>query len=670
MVSETGRIELAPKQDYVDRSVISTPTEIVKYMVELMLSKLCIGKTPQEVLQLRLADISCGSGVFLEEVFSYLQQYCVNWYEEHDKSHLCEIASGRYKLSLAEKKELLTNCIFGIDMDVHAVEVAKFSLLLKLLEDETSPSVSDIQPILPNLDANILLGNSLIGPEEIGTRKLSQSDEHGIVVFDWMEINGGDKFDAIIGNPPYVNTEQMHHLLPKTEFSLYSKCYVSAYKQFDKYYLFIERALKRIKESGFVCYIVPNKFFKIASGEKLRGMIASGEYLVSLDDFGDKQLFEDRTIYSSILLLQNERNDSFDYSRIASVEQLWGSGQKNTGAIKSSSIDEKPWCLSTDTVFMRKFKALLNVSVPITKHVHIFNGIQTSAEKPVPVYWFSEDEIVEQTEHSIKIKRNGQFFEIEKALLRAYFKPTKLDERGLNTFSLLHSHKLIIFPYDSDGRLICEGEFKSQYPGAWNYLLSNYKRLVPRSLSPNGVRDVPNATEKTWYQYGRTQALTAFINTKKLIVGILSKNPMYAYDDSDMLIASGGTAGYCAICTKENTPYALEYIQAWLTNSITERIIRIMGSDFSNGFIARGTALLERLPFVELDLSKPTHLHIYTETVENMREIRRINYQLEASNSKKSAVILTRKKEGLIAAVEKLIKSVYDLEFDSGAELP
>ena len=92
---------------------------------------------------------------------------------------------------------------------------------------------------------------------------------------------------------------------------------------------------------------------------------------------------------------------------------------------------------------------------------------------------------------------------------------------------------------------------QSSYPGTYAYLLAHYDRLVPKCVSRDGTRDVPNATADTWYQYGRTQALTAFINTPKLIVGVLSKEPMYAMDTNDILIASGGTAGYCAVSKKD-----------------------------------------------------------------------------------------------------------------------
>lgn len=55
-----------------------------------------------------------------------------------------------------------------------------------------------------------------------------------------------------------------------------------------------------------------------------------------------------------------------------------------------------------------------------------------------------------------------------------------------------------------------------------------YELLVPKCLNGGKGRDIKNATADTWYQYGRTQAITAFVNTPKLIVRILSKDPMYA----------------------------------------------------------------------------------------------------------------------------------------------
>lgn len=115
-ILDNGKIGLTQKKDCLNRSVVTTPTEIVKYIVEKTLSRLCNSKTPDEICKLRLADIACGSGVFLEEVFQYLQSYCVEWYLENDKSHLIEIDNGGYKLPLEEKKNLLCSCIYGVDI--------------------------------------------------------------------------------------------------------------------------------------------------------------------------------------------------------------------------------------------------------------------------------------------------------------------------------------------------------------------------------------------------------------------------------------------------------------------------------------------------------------------------------------------------------------------------
>lgn len=257
----------------------------------------------------------------------------------------------------------------------------------------------------------------------------------------------------------------------------------------------------------------------------------------------------------------------------------------------------------------------------------------------------------------------GAQLTIEKALLRPYFKPTKKAEKGLNSYSILATDKQIIFPYDNNGHLIRIDEMQSSYPGTYAYLLAHYDRLVPKCVSRDGTRDVPNATADTWYQYGRTQALTAFINTPKLIVGVLSKEPMYAMDTNDILIASGGTAGYCAVSKKDGSPYALEYIQAWLSNPITERILEIVGSDFEGGFTARGTFVLSTLPFVELDFAVEEQKAIHDRVVAASREIYEINDALSGRPAKRIANLLQRQKETLISEIQGLIDRVYRLDY-------
>ena len=336
-----GKIGLTKKKECQNRAVVTTPTEIVKYMVDKTLRRVCDGLSPEEILGVRVADIACGSGVFLEEAFAYLQNYCVQYYlSSGEEAHLLEVGNGRYKLPLQEKKNILCSCIYGIDIDVHAVEVAKFSLLIKLIEDETAPSVSDVMPILPDLSSNICFGNALISQAELAGMTVSSEKMLEVAPFEWANINGGEQFSVIIGNPPYVNTEGMHALLPDVEVAAYKKKYKTSYKQFDKYFIFIEQALRKVRAGGFVCYIVPNKFFKIGAGEKLRDLIAKDQMLVSLDDFGDAQLFEDKTIYSSILLIQKQKQETFVYSSVDSANRLWAGETVDSIELNTSTLNK------------------------------------------------------------------------------------------------------------------------------------------------------------------------------------------------------------------------------------------------------------------------------------------------------------------------------------------
>lgn len=661
-VSEEGKIILSKKKDCVNRSVVTTPTEIVKYMTSKTLSGLCLGKKPEEIYQLKIADIACGSGVFLEETYSYLIQYCVEWYQLYQPEYLIELSGGRKKLPLEDKKKILSSCIFGIDIDIHAVEVAKFSLLIKLIEDETTPSVETANPILPNLDKNIVYGNSLVGNQEISHTTLTTDELIDIVPLDWNIVNEGNLFDAIVGNPPYVSTEGMHTLLTSREFDLYKKNYQTTHKQFDKYFLFVERALQKIVEDGYICYIIPNKFFKIGAGQKLRKLIATGKYLVSLDDFGDAQLFDDKTIYSSILLLQNRGQDQFKYAKVKSAAALWSGEENYSVTLQSEMLNEFPWRLTDDFEFLNLLKKLDEVAVPITNHVDIFGGIQTSAEKN-KTYWFSSDEIVKEDNKTFTILRKSKTYVIEKEILKPYFKPVKKGEKGLNSYCILTTDKWIIFPYDAYGGLIPRDVMQDKYCGTYQYLCDNYDELVPDGIAPQGKRKVPHATADTWYHYGRSQHLSSFANRNKLIVGIMSKSPMYAYDTHDMLISVGGTAGYCAISKKNNSKYELEYIQAWLTNSHTERILQIIGSDFEGGFYARGTDVLKTLPFFDLDFDIVEQKAIYDAVVAETRQIYSINERLKQDPEKRVISVLQKEKDRLIKSVEARINKIYRLEF-------
>ena len=124
--------------------------------------KLVEGKTPKQVSDIKIVDPACGSGSFLIGAYQYLLDWHKAWYTE------CGTKAGKKNspvtpdgnLTSAEKKRILLSNIYGVDIDVNAVEVTKLSLLLKCMEGETQTTIEQQyrlwhERILPTLDNNI-----------------------------------------------------------------------------------------------------------------------------------------------------------------------------------------------------------------------------------------------------------------------------------------------------------------------------------------------------------------------------------------------------------------------------------------------------------------------------------------------------------------------------------
>ena len=158
--------------------VYYTPTYVVDYIVQTTVGHLLEGKTPRQAAKLKILDPACGSGSFLIGAYEYLLNWHRDFYTRHDPAKwakgpnpaLVQVGAGNWKLTIAERKRILLDNIFGVDIDSQAVETTKLSLLLKVLEGETQQSLQPVlrifhQRALPDLGDNIKCGNSLIGPD-------------------------------------------------------------------------------------------------------------------------------------------------------------------------------------------------------------------------------------------------------------------------------------------------------------------------------------------------------------------------------------------------------------------------------------------------------------------------------------------------------------------------
>jgi len=200
--------------------VYYTPQYIVDYIVKSTVGKLIEGKTPKEISKIKILDPACGSGSFLIGAFQYLLDYHKDYYSENgkpSKGKKDNPLTPEGNLTSAEKKRILLNNIFGVDLDANAVEVTKLSLLIKCLEGETDASIQQQlsiwhERVLPTLESNIKNGNSLIDTDFYSS-ELELGFEKNIKPFNWRKnfplIFDEGGFDAIIGNPPYVMLQNL-----------------------------------------------------------------------------------------------------------------------------------------------------------------------------------------------------------------------------------------------------------------------------------------------------------------------------------------------------------------------------------------------------------------------------------------------------------------------------
>ena len=293
--------------------VYYTPQYIVDYIVDNTIGELLKGKTPNKVSKLRFVDPACGSGSFLLGAYQKLLDWHVDYYSDLEKPPKDVIYIGKDgipRLTIQEKKRILVNNIYGVDIDSQAVEVTKLSLLLKVLEDENKDVLEAQQKLiqeraLPYLGDNIRCGNSLISPNDIDFREMSTEEILDINPFEWTEQfseifeNGG--FDAVIGNPPYVNIQH----IPSNQKQILKSIYESAQGRFDLYVLFIEKAINLLKKGGLHGFIVPDKLCNQKYATNIRNMMLNVN-LEKIVDLRDVKVFRRASVNNVIYILKND----------------------------------------------------------------------------------------------------------------------------------------------------------------------------------------------------------------------------------------------------------------------------------------------------------------------------------------------------------------------------
>ncbi len=604
-VTDSG-IEVVNKPEVRESGgVVPTPQYVVDSIIQRTLATALEGKAPEDLRDFTVADICCGSGIFLLSAYEALMEHHLAWYladnrEAHTGREIYEVGENQWRLTLEEKRRLLLEHIRGVDIDSNAVEVARFSLLLKLIEGETAEGMGDYvatsgNPALPELDRIVRCGNSLVSEQEwasaLGPMPGSLVAE--VNPLEWSNEfpnemgNGG--FSVLVGNPPYIRIQNMATYSPE-EVRFYQNAgspYSTARQDnFDKYALFVERALSLLHPSGRLGFIVPHKFMSIQSGRTLRHLIASERQLEQIVHFGVKQVFGAGTSnYTCILVFDRNGGDQVTFEQVGPLEE-WRYGQ--LGQIDQLPIVEltdDPWQFASKEASAVFSHIRRSAPTTLAQVAEIFVGVQTSADD---IYIFeSADEDVD----SVTLRWNGSDWPIERGILRPC-----LHDVTLFAYEPPQANAWMIFPYELipgqsrvEAHLIQPTEFANKYPGCWSYLKARRTELEQRNIV--GGR----ANERQWYQFGRSQSLTKF-DGPKIVLPILSIEPRYSYDDTNVVVTGGGNGPYYMIRPLPDSAVSNYYLLAVLNHPASEAMVRTNTSAFRGGYYSHGKQFIENLP--------------------------------------------------------------------------
>ena len=220
----------------------------------------------------RVVDPACGSGAFLIGAFDQM-------FAAYQKAESFLTALGAGSGLFETRKTILTQNLFGMDLNSEAVEIARLSAWIKTAE---------FGKVLTTLDANIVQGNSVVAePSPVEGWKAQ---------FPNAFADGG--FDVVIGNPPYVRQEWI-----KADKPFLEKHYRAFDGVADLYVYFYELGLNILKPGGRLGFIVTNKWMKAGYGENLRKLYGESAWLEQVVDFGHaKQIFPDADVFPCILI--------------------------------------------------------------------------------------------------------------------------------------------------------------------------------------------------------------------------------------------------------------------------------------------------------------------------------------------------------------------------------
>ena len=685
--------------------VYYTPAYIVNYIVQQTVGRQIEGKSPAQLAgnvaqrpsavgkatqpraagphkqPFRVLDMACGSGSFLLGAYQYLLDHCLKWYiangpEKYPNavlnvaahvapppSAVSDVApppsaasanaqpgadglQADWRLTITEKKRILTTHIFGVDIDPQAVEVSKLSLLLKVLEGESAETVGNTMRLfheraLPNLSDNIKCGNSLIGPDYFTGRLIPDAADFARVnAFDWKRefpaamAAGG--FDCVIGNPPYVRIQVMKESAP-LEVEIYKELFKTARAgNYDIYVVFIEKGLQLLNEQGQLGFILPSKFFVTDYGASVRQLVSERKALSAIVDFGAAQVFDGATTYTCLLFLAATPVSTVSYAKVANPPLL-ATMPVSARIVSADGFTMAPWSFATEAE--SKIADRLSHSTVSMSNLPARIGRGSSTG--------NDDVFMLVERDGCLCTRQGEKVDVESEVLRIPIYATDFNRYAFNP----QSHEVVIFPYDvqaSGYNLKSESVFKSQFPKAYNYLAGRKRELTSRKQF------------QAWYGYSAPRNLDVH-DTAQMLVPLLADGGLYCRLPQDAsrfcLMASGGFS----ITVAGTNPLSPNYVLGLLNSRLLFWRLRSISNVFRAGWITCTKQYVETLPIRTIDVDNSDDKAAHDRMVSLVDSMLAMHKQLASAKGEAQRGALQRQIEATDAAIDRLVYDLYGL---------